>query len=244
MGLINKGWYGMFFACGIWWLADVSSVSASLEQTAVDRSVCSDKGLTLETSAKHQIPQAKNIPYQPLLIKPIFSVLAHAEKQFLSKLVFQCLHTLIFVPNDHMYSTTGGHFPWGKPVTEHTRHYSSNDHMYSTTGGHFPWGKPVTEHTRQYSPNDHMYSTTGGHFPWGKPVTEHTRHYSPNDHMYSTTGGNFPWGTASDITHSTAREEIRSLRSIFPYSHRSACWVQDSVHSYKPTGTINALNYQ
>ena len=29
--------------------------------------------------------------YQSLLIKPIFSVLAHAEKQFFSKLVFQCL---------------------------------------------------------------------------------------------------------------------------------------------------------
>ena len=46
---------------------------------------------TLETSAKHHIPQATNIPYQPLLIKPIFSVLTHAEKQFFSKLVFQCL---------------------------------------------------------------------------------------------------------------------------------------------------------
>ena len=32
---------------------------------------CSDKGLTLEMSATHQIPQAKNIPYQPLLIKPV-----------------------------------------------------------------------------------------------------------------------------------------------------------------------------
>ena len=34
--------------------------------------------------AKHHIPQATNMPYQPLLIKPIFSVLelAHAEKQF------------------------------------------------------------------------------------------------------------------------------------------------------------------
>ena len=51
--------------------------------------VCSDEGLTLETSAKHHIPQATNIPYQPLLIKPIFSVLAHAEKQFFSKLVFE-----------------------------------------------------------------------------------------------------------------------------------------------------------
>ena len=48
------------------------------------------EGLTLETSAKHHIPQATNIPYQPLLIKPIFSVLAHAEKQFFSKLVFEC----------------------------------------------------------------------------------------------------------------------------------------------------------
>ena len=33
MGLINKGWYGMFVACGIWCLADVSSVSPSSEQT-------------------------------------------------------------------------------------------------------------------------------------------------------------------------------------------------------------------
>ena len=31
----------------------------------------------LETSAKHHIPRATNIPYQPLLIKLIFSVLAH-----------------------------------------------------------------------------------------------------------------------------------------------------------------------
>ena len=35
MGLINKGWYGMFIACGIWCLADVSSVSPSSEQTGV-----------------------------------------------------------------------------------------------------------------------------------------------------------------------------------------------------------------
>ena len=49
--------YIMFVACGIWWLA------------------------------KHHIPQATNIPYQPFLIKLIFSVLAQAEKQFFSKLV-------------------------------------------------------------------------------------------------------------------------------------------------------------
>ena len=60
--------------------------SFSLNKVAV----FSDEGLTLETSAKHHIPQATNIPYQPLLIKPISSVLAHAEKQFFSKLVFQC----------------------------------------------------------------------------------------------------------------------------------------------------------
>ena len=45
------------------------------------------------------IPQAKNIPYQPLLIKPIFSLLAHAEKQFFfSKLVFQCLFNVLRQP--------------------------------------------------------------------------------------------------------------------------------------------------
>ena len=33
MGLNQQGWYGMFVACGIWCLADVSSVSPSSEQT-------------------------------------------------------------------------------------------------------------------------------------------------------------------------------------------------------------------
>ena len=81
----------MFVACGIWCLADVSSVSPSSEQTPkvdmvclspVRHGFCSDEGLTLETSAKHHIPQATNIPCQSLLIKPIFSVLDDAEKQF------------------------------------------------------------------------------------------------------------------------------------------------------------------
>ena len=36
--------------------------------------VCSNEGLTLETSAAHYIPQVKNIPYQPLLIKLIFNL--------------------------------------------------------------------------------------------------------------------------------------------------------------------------
>ena len=41
-------------------------------------SACSDEGLTLETSAKHYIPQAKNIPCQPLLIKPEICPEMHA----------------------------------------------------------------------------------------------------------------------------------------------------------------------
>ena len=38
----------------------------------VQSSVCSDEGLVLEMSAIRQIPQAKNIPFQPLLIKPYY----------------------------------------------------------------------------------------------------------------------------------------------------------------------------
>ena len=53
----------------------------ALRRSRLVRLVCSDEGLTLETSAKYHIPQATNIPYQPLLVKPIFSVLAHAKKQ-------------------------------------------------------------------------------------------------------------------------------------------------------------------
>ena len=56
----------MFVACGIWCLADVSSVSPSSEQTGLTLETSSEQtGLTLETSAKHHIPQATNIPYQP-----------------------------------------------------------------------------------------------------------------------------------------------------------------------------------
>ena len=35
MDLINKGWDGMFFACEVWCVADVSSISPSLEQKIV-----------------------------------------------------------------------------------------------------------------------------------------------------------------------------------------------------------------
>ena len=33
MGLINKGWYGMFFTCGIWCVAAALSISPLSEQT-------------------------------------------------------------------------------------------------------------------------------------------------------------------------------------------------------------------
>ena len=48
----------------------------------------------LEMSATHQIPQAKNMSYHPLLIKPVFSSLANAEKKRFFKtclLVFRSL---------------------------------------------------------------------------------------------------------------------------------------------------------
>ena len=37
----------------------------------------SDEVLTLETSGKHHIPQATIIPYQPLLIKPMYKCTLH-----------------------------------------------------------------------------------------------------------------------------------------------------------------------
>ena len=50
-------------------------------------------GIVLKHFTTVHIPQAINLPYQPLLIKPIFSVLAHAEKQFP---VFQRYFTTVF----------------------------------------------------------------------------------------------------------------------------------------------------
>ena len=66
----------MFVACGIWCLADVSSISPSSEQTTVHGllAVCSGEGLTLETSANHHIPQATNIPYQPRVVSQLETV--------------------------------------------------------------------------------------------------------------------------------------------------------------------------
>ena len=75
MGLIKKGWYGMFFACEVWCIADVSSVSLS---------VCSGEGLLFKLSAIHQNPQKQDTPYQPLLIKSMisFSIFQHRKTAF------------------------------------------------------------------------------------------------------------------------------------------------------------------
>ena len=56
------------------------SVQPTFRALALCRADCSDEGLTLETSATHQIPQATNTPYHPLLIKPVFNLLANAVK--------------------------------------------------------------------------------------------------------------------------------------------------------------------
>ena len=47
--------------------------------------------LSTKSIVTYQIPQAKNIPYQPLLIKPVFSLLTNTEKvySFFSKIIVQ-----------------------------------------------------------------------------------------------------------------------------------------------------------
>ena len=92
-GFDQQGWYGMFVACGIWCLADVSSVSPSSEQT-----VCSDEGLTLETLAKHHIPQATNIPYQPCWSNPYLVV-----KSFGTTVPCSWIHLLTLIKWRHKW---------------------------------------------------------------------------------------------------------------------------------------------
>ena len=62
-----------------------------LERGVIELTVCSNEEQTLETSSIHQTSQAKNKPYQPLLIKPTFSLLTNEEKTFFFKLVYQYL---------------------------------------------------------------------------------------------------------------------------------------------------------
>ena len=72
----NLGWYGMFFACRIWCIADVSSVSPLICKSGLAGLT---EELTLETSATHH--PAHHIP-QSYSAKTL---------SFFSKLVFQCL---------------------------------------------------------------------------------------------------------------------------------------------------------
>ena len=45
--------------------ATETNATVQRQQKILGHLIFSDEGLTLETSAKHHIPQAKNIPYQP-----------------------------------------------------------------------------------------------------------------------------------------------------------------------------------
>ena len=64
-GFDQQGWYGMFVACGIWCLADVSSVSPSSEQTI--HMFC-----TNYESAKPTVPSFRLSPHFlfPLAARP------------------------------------------------------------------------------------------------------------------------------------------------------------------------------
>ena len=57
----------------------------------------------LETSAAHQIPQAKSIPYQPLLNKHVFSLLTNAENTVFCKLEQRLLRSPLFTTNRISY---------------------------------------------------------------------------------------------------------------------------------------------
>ena len=62
--------------------------------------ICSDEGLMLETSATHQTQQTKNMPYQPLLIKPTLSLLANAENADFCRTSLPVFDRQIYTPTD------------------------------------------------------------------------------------------------------------------------------------------------
>ena len=61
MGLINKGWYGMFFACGIWCLADISSVSPSSEKGSWSAFLWFHWSVIVQNTFVHCFPRPVNI---------------------------------------------------------------------------------------------------------------------------------------------------------------------------------------
>ena len=70
--------------------------------------VCSDEGLTLETSAKHHIPQVTNITISTIVDQThILSILTHTEKQFFSKLVFQYLPNCLTYLHGQWHTCSG-----------------------------------------------------------------------------------------------------------------------------------------
>ena len=67
VGLINKGWYGVFFACGFWCLDDVSSVSPSSCHISVLRSVCVFNCLTICLSIRLSDPSVSQSKFSVVL---------------------------------------------------------------------------------------------------------------------------------------------------------------------------------
>ena len=108
----------------------------------IPQTVCSNEGLTVRNvSCIHQAPQAKNIhiPYQPLLIKPIFIIRLirqRRENRFFSKLVFQWFNTehtwMIRKQREHKKV----HFRWSRchPAAKHPVAI-----VYFSDSVGFPW---------------------------------------------------------------------------------------------------------
>ena len=70
----------------------ISTKAAELPRFKVRKSADNKANRLPDYISQTSEPQAKNIPYQPLLIKPIFNLLTNAEKnRVFFKTVFLCL---------------------------------------------------------------------------------------------------------------------------------------------------------
>ena len=95
----NQGYAAVqaIHVCLLRWLqsglcCSTSNTCLSSEMTTIRVPIplsASNKGLTLETSAKHHIPQATNIPYQPCWSNPYLAYSPTQKKQFFFKTSFR-----------------------------------------------------------------------------------------------------------------------------------------------------------
>ena len=146
MGLINKGWYGIFVACEIWCLADVSSVIRSSEQTSAptgDKRTIST--FVDQTHIQHTgSPTQKNSCFSKLVFQYREMILVdknwnHNLKK-LFKLTYQ-KHLLLFFEN--LFSCKNKLNSWvAKSLMSHTfavkmrvlKHTSHKMHLTYCTG--------------------------------------------------------------------------------------------------------------